>query len=388
MTSEKLYGILKFLEALDKKLTIQVTLEGVQTALTNLVNQPAQPQYQRELASALAAFEKAAAQLSGSITPSQYELIKGMGGEKFFDPLIADKVRESVQKNAATLSVAQAFVKTLVDERSEFLDTVRSARQSLEALGIAESPLAPGSADLAFLIPRNIFDNKLAKFAKELTYINRLLEHFSEALTNESQPIELEQLSSSVPTIALLASVPVILALANIIDKFLSAWKKIEEIRQMRAKLIQMGLKKKTAIDELTEEVETTIDEVVEEATVLVLVNYKGSPERRNELSTAIRQDTHRLFGQIERGLTVEFRTQSKKDGTPEEAKALTDIADLSRTMQFPQVAPEPMLLKGGEIIDGEIQTVKQATKTTTRRKTTTSKKGQPKDGGDAEQKE
>jgi hypothetical protein len=378
MTSQRLYGLLTFLDALDAKLNLQKSLDSIEDALDNLVEQPAAPEYQSALATALAFFESAADKLRESITPSQFTAIKDIGGEEFFDPSIADKVKTSIQQNAMTPSVARDFVQGLATRRKEFLTTVRTAQQSLEKLGIKGLALEPGEADLAFLIPREIFDNHLGGFAKELNFINRLMGHFSEALTGQPEQVGLEQLSSSVPTVALIASVPVISYLAIIVNKFLDAWKKIEEIRQIRAKLTELGLKK-TALDELTEQVETTVDQVVEEATALVLVKYKGLPERKNELANAVRQDAHRLFGQIERGLTVEFRAAVTKEEESENGKALANIANLSRLMQFPEIPKEPMLLGAGEVVEGEIQTFKHTKKTTTH-KTTASKRTVGKD--------
>jgi hypothetical protein len=373
MTSQKLYEILEFLDALDTKLNLQKTLESIKEALDELVEQPAQPEYQNALATALASFEAAAGKLTDLITPSQFEAIEDMGGYDFFDPAIAEGVKSSIQKNAMTPSVARDFVRNLAKRRAAFLATVSEARQSLEKLGVKTSVLQPGSADLAFLIPRDIFDNHLAAFAKELTFISRLMGHLSEALTGKAEQVELEQLSSSVPTVALVAGVSVISVLATIVNKFLDAWTKVEKIRKMRAELSDMGLRK-TALDELTEEVTATVDEVVEEATELVLRNYDGAPERKNELTNAVRQDTHRLFGQIERGLTVEFRAASSKDEGTEQGKALANISNLSRLIQFPQIPKEPMLLANGQILEGDIQAVKRTKKTTTH-KTTTSKK-------------
>jgi hypothetical protein len=373
MTSQKLYEILRFIDQLDERLDLQPELESVKTSLSNLVSQPAQPQYQSSLATALNGFSQAAAQLGESITPSQHKLIEAMGGGEFFDPLIAEKVKVSVQTNAMTPSVARDFVQELSKRRAAFLSTVRSALENLRALKITASALEPGSADLSFLIPRDIFDNQLSQFAKELTFISRLLQSFSEALTGEAEQVELEQLSSSTPTVALVASVPVIGALAFVVNKFLEAWEKIEKIRRIRAEVAEMGLKG-AAIDEFTERIATTVEEVVEEATEVVLVKYSGLPERKNELANAIRQDTRRLFGQIERGLTVEFRAEPQENGNDKEQKALKDISDLARVMHFPEIAQEPMLLKGGEILEGEIQAVKLSKKTTTH-KTTTFKK-------------
>src|SRR5271157_371209 len=119
-----------------------------------------------------------------------------------------------------------------------------------------------------------------------------------------------------------------------------------------------MGMKR-AALEELTEDITTTVDEVVEESTETVLVNYGGHADRKNELSNAIRQDTRRLFGQIERGLTVEFRARPKGDDDDENKKALENIANLGRQMQFPSIAKEPMLLGNGEILEGELQAVK-----------------------------
>src|SRR2546430_2292616 len=102
MTSQKLYEILCFLDDLDKKLGLQSTLETVRETLTDLVSSPANPQYQSTLATSLEAFSLAATKLSQLITPSHATAIKEMGGEEFFDARIAEKVKETVQKNAMT----------------------------------------------------------------------------------------------------------------------------------------------------------------------------------------------------------------------------------------------------------------------------------------------
>lgn len=46
MTAERLYGILKSIEDFEAKRNAQRNLEAIGSALQNLVNSPAQPQYQ------------------------------------------------------------------------------------------------------------------------------------------------------------------------------------------------------------------------------------------------------------------------------------------------------------------------------------------------------
>lgn len=335
---------------------------------------PASPQHQSTLASALASFTTAAAKLSEAIAPSRAALIAEIGGSEFYDPSIAEKVSASISKNAMTPSVARDFVQDLAKRRSAFLTTASSTIEGLQELRISDAQRQPGAADLAFLIPRELFKNHLGAFAKELSFINQLIQDVTEGVTGEAQPVELEELSSSIPTVALAAGLKVIETLAIIVNKFLEAWEKIQKIRNVRNELAEIGMGKGAAAEELTEQITTTVDEVVEESTDIVLVNYKGDPGRKNELANALKQETRRLFGQIERGLTVEFRAEPKPNAEEQDRKALETVSNLSRQMQFPVIANEPILLEGGEILEGEIQAVKHSKKTITH-KTTSSKK-------------
>ncbi len=182
MTAPKLYATLKFLESLDSKLRLQTSLETIKDSLVALVNAPAQPPQQTALANAKATFESAAAKLKDSITPTQASMIAEMGGAEFFDAAIADKVKASIESNAMTPSVARDFVQDLVNKRSAFLTVVKSTAQGLGRLNVRESGLAPGAADLAFLIPRDLFENHLEAFAKELVFINRLIQDITEGV--------------------------------------------------------------------------------------------------------------------------------------------------------------------------------------------------------------
>jgi len=144
----------------------------------------------------------------------------------------------------------------------------------------------------------------------------------------------------------------------------------------MRAQLSEMRLKGKTALQELTDEITTTVDEVVEESTQLVMAGYKGT---RGELPNAIRSDVKRLFGQIERGLTVEFRVEPQPNADDKDQQALQQLAETAKQLKFPTVSQEPLLLKSGEILedpsdDGGVQVLSHTKKTTTH-KTTDSRK-------------
>src|SRR5260370_16252198 len=113
MTAQTLYGTLQFLDVVDRELELQAHLDSLRSHLDNLVAAPAQPQHQSALASELKALTEAYAQLSDRITPSRAVLINEIGGGEFFDPNIADKVRQAVSTNAMTPSFARHFVHAL-----------------------------------------------------------------------------------------------------------------------------------------------------------------------------------------------------------------------------------------------------------------------------------
>lgn len=245
---------------------------------------------------------------------------------------------------------------------------------------VSDSGLKPGATDVAFLILRDIFDNQLGPFAKELTFISRLVQDFAEAQTGETQPVTLEELSSSVPTVTLVADLAALSLLGTVIKKFLDAWEKIEKIRKVRAELAEMGMKGK-ALEELSEQVTTTVTEVVEESTELVMARYPGN--RKDELSNAIRRDTRRLFGQIERGLTVEFRSGPPPSKAGDNQKELQQVSNFAKELKFPRVGQEPLLLKSAEILEDPVEpeVVHRTSRKTTTHTTASSKKEPPKDG-------
>jgi hypothetical protein len=124
MTSQRLYGVLKLVDSVDRDLNLQTTLEAIRDALNNLVSSPAQPNFQSTLAGSLGSFTDAVAKMAQSISPSQASAIQEMGGAEFFDPEMARKVTTSIQTNAMTPTVARDFVQELAVKRSAFLGTV------------------------------------------------------------------------------------------------------------------------------------------------------------------------------------------------------------------------------------------------------------------------
>jgi hypothetical protein len=365
MTVEKFLETLQLVRSTDSELQLQKYLETVSNTLANLTNSPAEPSYQSTLATALANLKQAAAAIPENLSVAELKAIASIQGAEYFDPLIGEKVAESVSNNAMTPSVARDYVKQLATRRAAFLRTVETAASELVELGVTGYELKPGGSDVSFTIPRDLFSNELGSFATELRFLDRLILDISEATLGQPEPPVLEALSTTNPIVAIFAQPQVLEALAKAVNLFLDAWAKIEEIRKVRADVSRIGISG-AALQQFDEKIEETVTEVVEESVKMSLGSYSSDNGRKNELGNALSQDMRRLFGQIERGLIVEFRAEPDKKADDENAQALLKVRDIGKGLRYPTPEAQPLLLASGEVLEGEItRTTKKKTITT-----------------------
>jgi hypothetical protein len=254
--------------------------------------------------------------------------------------------------------------------------TVNQTYTGLTALGINGYVLDEGGSDLSFIIPRSLFSNELGAFATELRFLDRLINDLSEATLGKYLPCELESLSTTTPLVSVITNPHVLAALAKAVGAFLAAWKTIEEIRKVRADVARIGVA--AALEPFDEKIEETVAEVVEETVRVSLAPYGKDGGRRNELDTSLRQDFRRLFGQIERGLVVEFRARPEDENSTEASDPLIAVRDASKQFYYPVPSLQPLLLSNGELLEGEI--VRTSKKTTTTTKIKRPAKGGPSD--------
>ncbi len=345
-------GVLLNLESAQK---VQDALVATHQVLEQVAVNPQDVAQQSTAAARLTALKESLEFLHNEITPSQVKFLGELDADWAFSPELATQISDSMATNAMTPVVARDLVGHLVQKREKLLNDFRGTRKHMMALGITENQLAPGEAQLGFLVPRGLFENTLGGLAKELKEINRFVETVAEALGVEDHEVVLEELSTTDPLVIVDAAVPVVLAIGAAIEYFLARWKKVEEIRNLREQTRGLKMANDAAVksfdEHLTAEINKALDARVDE----ILPQKKVG--RDNELATSLRMGFEYLMSRIERGMQVEIRflpPLSSAQAPEGEKPAADDGADSAGSQQFESLAKVQQSLSFGEITKSE----------------------------------
>jgi hypothetical protein len=345
MNANRLNDTLKFLISLDADLRIQQLLAEVGGAVDELVNQPNHPQHQAALANSLEALNQGLRLLDEKITPTQLEALEELGGREFFDASMGEKIIRAVAQNTITPAMVRDLVQDLLNRRQTYLTHLHSTQRGLEALGIKGDSPRPGEAELAFLIPRAIFNNHLEDLSKELHTINRIIRFFSEVVTGHPEDAEVHQIASSIPTFVLGGlDLQTILAIGGAITWLLNTWKQAEDIKKVRADSKKLALPE-AFIQTFQTHIDQLIGQAIEKHARELMERYEGDVQRRNELENGLRWSMESLLARIERGMTVEVRFIEPPSAQDDAKSAVySDLRTASKALQFPVMAQEPVL--------------------------------------------
>ena len=148
--------------------------------------------------------------------------------------------------------------------------------------------------------------------------------------------------------------------------------KKLNEIRAVKDKMQELGFEKKL-LDELDKKADAAIEADIDEVDAKIFQHNKVDDEGRvNELKTGIRLRLRGLAARLERGYSVEVRTELPAEPTKDEKQKGAAISAVSQ-IRFERTTP---LL---QLTDGEEESAppkKTPAKKARRKKTPTSPEG------------
>ena len=242
-----------------------------------------------------------------------------------------------------------------LDQIDQLVEDIQGLRTALEQLNSGASGLSlrteqlePGESVVGFTIPREAVDEELDRFQKEVFFFGRLVSMLSEVVEGSTgDPVKVRSLQSSDFAIDLLTNISVAAGLATAVEYLVRGLKKLNEIRAVKDQMQELGFEQKL-VDEVDQKGEAAIDAAISDVEAEIFQDQKVDDEGRlNELRTGIRLHLKGVAARLERGYSVEVRTELPTEPTPDDEQKGATISALSQ-VRFERTTP---LLK---LTDGE----------------------------------
>jgi hypothetical protein len=349
MNIGRLVSFIDFVGEQEQRYSVQEKLSALDSALNEFVSSPQNPELQSRVSSNLTEFQAAVFKLRAAYTQARLDMLRDISGGEVLGPEIGNWVARWISSNAMTPVVARDFLSDLKARREKKLTELRETKTYLNNLGLQPETPPIGQAELAFLIPRPLFENDFDRFIRELGQVRQIIRSTSEATTGSVESISIGEISSSDPLLFLGVSPATILVLAATVKWLLDALKSSLEIRDLYSRGKEIGLPPKVLKgmeDAVTERLYESIDKRV----IQILQNFRGDEQRKNELSNALTMDTRQLLARLERGMKVEIRVGAIENAdnsaqpVGDLARQLAQLDALSKELIFPKLEGEPLV--------------------------------------------
>lgn len=346
LNTEKLRGLVENILEVEAKVDTQARLNQLANSLANLASAPQNAEYQTQLSTALKQFANSMAKFKASFSPSDYHRIFELSNEGFSFTLV-DEIADSIAQNVMSPSVVNTFVQNLYGKRNEVFSRLNELRASLDYFHFGYIEPENGLAELGFQIPRELFENNLPGFIKELRDLELIIKFFSEAELGKYEPAEVGSISTTDPQIFLAMAQPVASSIALAVSWAVATWLGVEQIRKLRAETARLKSFTEAEVEnifgtKIKQEIKAAVDLKVAE----ILANSKVSESKRTELGVHLTKALEALLAKIERGMTIELRIgpASAKDETKGDADSRQELLNIQANLVFPEASDNPIL--------------------------------------------
>lgn len=294
---------------------------------------------------------------SNSFSPALRQSLEEMGIAHLLGEALQEHVEEILARNEITPSAAAEELSPIAEELLNLDAGVNQLRTGLEQFNIGAEELDPGEFEIGFLVPRREVDNNLKQLGKEFKELDGILGPFLEISTGARPNVPVRSISSSDFQV-LLDSLPATAALLmTAVERLISAYDKILNIRLARQQLAENSASQETlesaakdAEGMMKEEIEGLADTLVED------VSNQG---RANELRIEIRRSLNALANRIDAGYSIEVRAgelpepevevddegeATETDKYAEVRKIVEEVLAGQRRLEFRNLTGEPIL--------------------------------------------
>jgi hypothetical protein len=335
----------------EKKHKAQGFLEQLRDAASNMASAPQEPSYQSQFAEVLGSLKSSVTGIAASLSPADIERLDEISSRYEFSIALVKDVEAAIAENPATPAVIRDKLTEFAVERADTLSHLNNLFQELVYFGFDDEFNSADQGQVGFKVPRPLFENSLSGFIAELNFVRKFVRLTSEAEGENPDAIEIGTISTSDPLVWVIVAYGVARTIGSVTDWALDTWKKVEEIRNIRAQTKNLTAFKPEEVEEIFgPKIETQIQEAIEAKVAELVANIKNQA-RRNELENGFRFALRQFLARIERGMTVDVRylpaplggdaSEEQEESVEQKTAGMNAVAS---TLVFPRPIGDPVL--------------------------------------------
>jgi hypothetical protein len=350
MNVSRLRELIDLLVQRDREPGMEQILNQLTSQLQTLTQQPQNANHQQQVSATLNNLSSSWKNMTSGLTPADVMQMEEIGAGKYFFEDWPTEFAQIIRDNAATMETARQKISQMVGERQGYMHGLKQLQPVLDQLGIKPAKLPAGETEIGVVIPENLFGGRLDEFAKELSVLNTVIRTLSEVTIGSAEQPRVRQISSSNPEIFLALSLPVTLAVSRTVTWAIDTWKKVEEIRKIRAETQKLKSFSEEEVQEIFDKkIKMEIDLAIEEQVSSMIANSKAQARQLEEMRSWLDWVLRSFLSRIERGMTVEIRFSEppQQKGDEKSAKthaAFEELKAEAQRLRFPPAQQSPVL--------------------------------------------
>lgn len=284
---------------------VQQLANGLQQA----VQEPNQPSHQQSVsASRQKLIDMLEDAPSNRFSPAWRQALEELGVEDLVGRGLRTRIESIFARNEITLSAAAEQLAPIAKEIEGLNQALDQVRAGFGFFGVGAEELNPGDFEIGFLVPRRAVGEELEELGKEFGQIKRILGPLLELSTGGRPDVRVRSISSSEFQVFLESAPATALILATALERLISSYEKVMNIRLARQQLEENGASEETlssAAGDAEEKMAKDIGELVEQ----LLTDAEGVESgRANELRKELKESLNALANRIDAGYSIEVR--------------------------------------------------------------------------------
>ncbi len=325
MNVERLYSVLTAVQTDIEETGAQRLLQQLRDALAQLASQPQQEAQQRQVSTTRSELsDSLSSAASNDFAPLWTQSLDELGLAPLLGNELAIRIEAVFVRNELTPAAAADELSEILTEYEAAMAAVSGALTAFAALTIGSEDLEPGEVEVSLLIPRRAVENEFKELGSEIQRLDKILGVFVELGTGSRPPLKVRFIASSDFSFFLDVAPEAGAYIAVAVERVVALYKKLLEIRRLRAELAEQGLDETSlggidahANNHMTTGIAEATDDLVDE-----LGSAVDNPGRLNELKVELSLSLNAIANRVDAGFHFDVRMGALVETTDEDAEA------------------------------------------------------------------